>query len=61
MTRTQGKLLINFEVTLAEREQIRENAAWMGLPVATFIRRAAMGETLDLQSARRRVREAGTS
>lgn len=56
--KTRGKVQINFEVTPAEREQIRQNAAWMELPVATYIRRAALGQAADVVSARRRVRRA---
>lgn len=57
MAKTQGKFIVNFEVTEQERDQIRENAAWMHLPVATFVRQAALGGTLDRESARRRIRE----
>ena len=60
MTRTNGKVLINFEVTPEQRDRIRENAAWLGLPVATFVRRAALGESMDLGDARRRLRERRT-
>lgn len=60
MTRTNGKVLINFEVTPEQRDRIRENAAWMGLPVAAFVRRASLGESMDLGSARRRLRERRT-
>lgn len=58
MSRTSGKVLITVEVTPEEREQIKENAAWMQMSMAAFLRKAGMGETIDLPTVRERIRNA---
>lgn len=45
--KTAGKLQLVQEVTRAEKKQIEENAAWFGMPVAAYVRYAALGGTLE--------------
>lgn len=51
---TRGKVIVNFEVTPEEREQIQENAAWFQISVSEFLRHAALGGTLDIAHHKQR-------
>jgi hypothetical protein len=53
MAKTQGKVLMNFEVTPEQRDQIRENAAWFGMKTAEFMRYATLGPVVERPSGGR--------
>ena len=48
-----GKVLITFEVTPEQREQIRTNALAFGMSTAAFLRHAGLGGTVEQPKGRR--------
>lgn len=50
----RGKVIVNFEVTPEEREQVQENAAWFQMTMSEFLRHAALGGTLDIAHHKQR-------